>query len=175
MRLYKNDDCTHPLFHSFENIMEAFYPELEKIDLVKMHVWSFLDIDYKIHNKTIKLYYETKDRIDWDTSIQCLNLTMKEFVYGFINCVYDNIDNDTLVPYLRYHVSYFKNKIYAKQHYNIYIKYDFNAVRDIEEAIIDYITYENKKFKQDYMVYSINYYNNTCSLNHQIKHILNNN
>ena len=174
MRVYPQDINDNPAFHCYENIMDVYYPELCKIDLIKMHIWSFLDVEDKIHNKRMKLYYEIKNRNNWETSIKCIDLTMKEFIYGFMNCVYDNKENETIIPYLRCHIAYFKNELYAKQNYSKYIQYNFNAVRDIEQAILNFVTYDNKKFQQEYMVYSINYYNNTCSLNNHIKHILNN-
>ena len=174
MHICPNDINTNPAFDCYENILNAYYPELGKVDLIKMHIWSFLDIEDEIYNKSIKLYYEIKNRNNWETSIKCIDLTMNEFIYGFICCIYDNKESKTLIPYLRRHIAYFKNKFYAKQKYSKYIQHNFNAVRDIEEAILNFVTYDNKKFQQEYMVYSINYYNNTCSLNNHIKHILNN-
>ena len=174
MRVYPQDINDNPAFHCYENIMDVYYPELGKVDLINMHICSFLDLEDKIHNKSMKLYYEIKNRNNWESSIKCIDLTMKEFIYGFMYCIYDNKENETIIPYLRHHVSYFKSKIYAEQNYNWWIKYNFNAVRDVEEAILNFVTYDNQKFQYVDTVYSINYYNHTCSLNNHIKHILNN-
>lgn len=169
-------------YNCYQIILDYYYPKLSQNDLIKSHIWSFLDNMNEFRDRKIKVYYEIKKR-NWDTSLKFISLSVEEFIRGFIYCVYHNENNNVLIPYLRNDIYYFKNADIVRDNYLNCVYRNFNGVRAIKEAILNYIVCDNNKYihsdqtkrlQKDDMVFSINYYNNTCSLNNELKHIMNN-